>query len=453
MSKGKSSYAPVLITLSVLAGGGVFAYYALKSSESSKDESSDSSSEGQTTTTTTKRVTTSTSSSSSDVKTKEGVDYFGTEDGDEVDDTKPAKNSKTGKKKERKPTREAEQQKASEGNKALPEAVRKEQGLGIITDAKIKFNNDITILNYKKTGDYSYAVDDTYGPLDMLYFSKYEIASTVPRLGLATDLVKAEGAYQPLKGIIGGAPASRTRQQNIDKIKACLGIPREKDLSKAITNRMKERLATLIYNVVVATDNYWDVRNEAIINKFEKFSDYVFGRNGKPSNTKKQSGGLNDAEKNRDGLFDLDESILGKQRVAANTLWAIMQASDDKNVGRGNDKKKPDMSDPNSRIVQGMQECIYHIFFLSVPKDDSMQVSNRYYRGIVDAFFDGCFNCEVPEARAIYLDRSSKYKWYRDYKLKQQGNLCICEGLVFHSNNHPGTNMSKDDPDNEGVFG
>jgi len=148
----------------------------------------------------------------------------------------------------------------------------------------------------------------------------------------------------------------------------------------------------------------------------------------------------------------LDSNPLEKQRIAAAVLWAIMQASDDENVGRLNndiekrgfeDKNKPNMDSPNSRINEGIKEAIAHMTTINLPASQNVMCANRKYRALVDAFFDGCFNCETPGTRAFYVDRPYSKRQMRDAKLKEQGNLQILSGLVLHSNRHPGKNRTK----------
>ena len=360
------------------------------------------------------------------------------------------------------PKARSDREQERESAQNSPETQRREEEQGVKVKDKINFkkgDNSAILYNYKLTGESgsSYKTKDGFSsnPFDQLYFSHTKISTVVPRLGLATD-IREVSTYKPLAGMVSGSPVERNRRGNRKLIAQCLGcssnasVDEINDKIAAITNLTKERLACVVYDVVCAIDKYWELRKESIASKYEKYSLYVFKGN-RPSDTKKGSGGQEDARKELAKLFDLDANPLEKQRIAAATLWAIMQASDDKNVGRLNndlkqrgfeDKDSPNMSNPNSRINEGIKEAISHMTTINLPASQNVMCANRKYRALVDAFFDGCFNCETPQTRALYVDRPASKRQMRDAKLTQQGNLQILSGLVLHSNNHPGRNRT-----------
>ena len=440
-----SSVGPALAVTSlvVLLGGAVaYVYYTRDQVVLVDDDSIDDepvSSGGVKTTTTT--TTTTTIGDKEETVTKEDIEAA------EANDPQARKDKK----------QEADSVKSS------PETQKREESQGIKVKDKINFkkgDNATILYNYKLTGESgsSYPKKDAFpsNPFDQLYFSQTKIPTITPRLGLATDIRNVSGAYKALSGMVSGSPVERDRRANRKLIAQCLGCPKNASVSEIneklgeITNLTKERLACVVYDVVCGIDKYWEMRKESIANKYEKYSIYVFKGN-KPSDTKKGKGGQADAEAELAKLFELDSNPLEKQRIAAAVLWAIMQASDDENVDRLNndleqrgfdDKKQPNMDSPNSRINEGMKEAIAHMTTINLPASQNVMCANRKYRALVDAFFDGCFNCETPETRAFYVDRPYSKRQMRDARLKEQGNLQILSGLVLHSNRHPGKNRT-----------
>ncbi len=363
-------------------------------------------------------------------------------------------------------TREEKQERENvEAGKKDPAARREQEAQGIKVGEKIEFkkgDSEAVLLNYKLSGQSgaNYKNTDSFpkNPLNQLYFSQDTIPQIVPRLGLATDLQQVSGEYPPLalSGMWTGTPEQQNRKFNRQMIAVCLGGPvaaSSKEYNKLlgrIPNVTKERLACVVYDVVKAVNTYWDLRKASIANKYQEYSIYVF-KNDAPSKEKKGRGGIADAEEKLSKLFDTGSNLLEKQRLAAAVLWTIVQASDDKNVGklqndlpeRGfTDKNKPNMDSFSSRLGEGMKEAISHIATIKLPATENVMCANRYYRALVDAFFDGCFNCETRGVRALYVDRPKNKAQFRDFHLMEQGNLQILSGLVLHANKYPGTNRS-----------
>jgi uncharacterized protein YehS (DUF1456 family) len=50
---------------------------------------------------------------------------------------------------------------------------------------------------------------------------------------------------------------------------------------------------------------------------------------------------------------------------------------------------------------------------------------------MVDAFYAGCFNCEVPRAEMVYWVKPNTKKGF-DKKLGKRQELSILAGIIFH---------------------
>lgn len=302
-------------------------------------------------------------------------------------------------------------------------SVRKSSG--VKTDAPdggvIKFKN-IDLLKYATSVEVAPVLQDGGPqPLNYIYGNGFIIDNVVPRLGLATDLNDMGSDYKAL-GTILTEGLAKDRRENIALIKKTLGA---NSSINNIKENTKERLAILCRRVVEGVHEYWRWRVAYLKKNDDRFSIYVFGQSGKPvldkngKQVKKSDADMAKVKERIKRLYQLTD--LDKQRIAANVLWAVHQL------------RNPDRYDD----VETLDECIDFIAEYNkdkkVPKgtsESNVVCPDRYFRAIVDAFYEGCFNCEVPRAEVVYWPKEDKDD--RDSNLKRRENLAWLSGAVFH---------------------
>lgn len=261
-------------------------------------------------------------------------------------------------------------------------------------------------------------------PLNFMWGHDVIIDEFTPRLGLASDLDDMGAQYKALGTIVSSALV-KDRKGNIKLIKDCLGMrPTESlDVGARTDNNLRERMAILCRKVVEGAFAYWRWRANTLKELNPAFSIYEFGRNNKPLKNregkfiKKTGAALKAAEDKCKKLYQLTD--LDKQRIAANVLWTIVQLYNNHD-------------DTNSLNICIDKIAKWNEISIPVSKADvEVRCSDRYFRAIVDAFFDGCFNCEVPNSTLLYWfqpnNRSNK-----DENLIKRANPTWLAGVVFH---------------------
>ncbi len=284
-------------------------------------------------------------------------------------------------------------------------------------------------------------------PLNWLLKHRIEIPFA-PKLGLAKDLDDMGNRYQPL-GTIVGQGVIKTRRENIELIKGCLQT--KESLKTRADDNLRERLAILCRLVVEGAFKYWKWRGDWLKNNTDKFSIYVVGKNSKAvkdkrgQKIKKTGAALAAAEKAVKGLYQLTD--LDKQRIAANVLWAVHQRFD----------QNEDRANTLNKVIDLIVS--YNGYRAStVPKAGEgtvVRCSDRYFRAIVDAFYDGCFNCEVPGAVAPYWlsafnlseEQMREGEEGFDTELYRRNDLSWIAGVVFR-----GKGFSREAKESGGLF-
>lgn len=293
-------------------------------------------------------------------------------------------------------------------------------------DGAIRFET-ADLIKYKNSFEKPDTKKDTAGDLNRVFEHKDLVIRTfVPRIGLAEDLNDMGSDYQPL-GTIVNEGLMKTRLENIALIRRCINMTdSNKTLDQKITDNLRERLAIICRRVVEGAHAYWVWRADVIRRDNNKFSVYKLDAKGKKipdgkgSFVQKTGEELKAVQARVKGLYQLTD--LDKQRLAANTLWAIHQLWDNK------------FGDTDT-LDKCIDFVISHNDVTDIPKGSAevqVRCSDRYFRVMVDAFYAGCFNCEVPRAEMVYWVKPETKKGF-DKKLGKRANLAILAGAIFHS--------------------
>ncbi len=281
------------------------------------------------------------------------------------------------------------------------------------------------LIKYKNSFEKPDTKRDVGGDLNRVFEHDLVIRTFVPRIGLAEDLTDMGSDYTPL-GTLVNEGLMQNRRENIALIRRCINMTDSpKTLDQQIKDNLRERLAIICRRVVEGAHAYWAWRAQVLQEKNNNFSVYKLDSKGKAikgsdrKKIKKTGAELKAVEDNVKKLYQLTD--LDKQRIAANTLWAIHQLRDER------------YSD-----VDTLDKCIDFIISHNDVKDvprgsEEVQVrcSDRYFRVMVDAFYAGCFNCEVPRAEMVYWVKPNTKKGF-DKKLGKRQELSILAGIIFH---------------------
>lgn len=317
---------------------------------------------------------------------------------------------------------------------ALPANTQPKDSAAVAKSSGVKVNSPTSpfimyegakLLKYETSADVPFVTRDSApSPLNFLWKYELIIENFTPRLGLASDLDDMGAKYKSL-GTIVSEGLIKNRRGNMTVIKDCLGMKSNESLDKRIDNNLRERMAILCRKVVEGAFNYWKWRADVLKEKNPEISIYELDSKGKRLKTyegkdvKKVGAALAKAQEKAKNLYQLTD--LDKQRIASNTLWAIVQ-----------------LYDPNEKKVDTLNGCVDYIAKFNelrpipVPTTNTeVKCPDRYFRAIVDAFFDGCFNCEVPNSEMVYWLQPNNKSNVDDY-LAKRDNPTWLAGVLFY---------------------